>query len=107
MDVDIKAIKDRFVSQLSPNSIYLFGSHAKGTETSESDYDFYIVMPDDAGDQIALLQRAYRSIRGLKRKPVDIVLNYDSNFKSRASGNTLENIVLKEGVLLYEQERKC
>lgn len=31
---------------------YLFGSYAKGTYNEESDYDFYVVVADDAGDQI-------------------------------------------------------
>ena len=98
---EINEIKDRLVRQLSPKSIYLFGSYAKGTQTEDSDFDFYVIMPDDAGNQLELTQSAYRSLRGMKRRPVDIVLGFDSSFQKRAADNTLEHIVSREGILLY------
>ena len=55
----------------------------------DSDYDFYVVVPDDAGNKIEL--------------PVDIVVGYESSFDERAKKNTLEKVVKQEGVLLYEK----
>lgn len=60
-------------------------------------------MPDDSGNIIDLSQKAYRSLKGLKRRPVDIVLNSESVFNKRIKGNTLEAIVNKEGKLIYER----
>lgn len=98
---EIKKISERLSLALSPIQIWLFGSFAKNTANSDSDYDFYVVMPDNSGDHIALLQKAYKSLRGLKRRSVDIVLGYESKFKKSVQEPTLENEVFKEGVLLY------
>lgn len=80
---EIIAIKDRLVDATSPSKIYLFGSFAKGTYTDSIDYDFYIIVPDDSGDRIAISQKAYKSLRGVRKRPVDIVVGYESTFNSR------------------------
>lgn len=98
---EIRAICDRLVNAVNPLQIFLFGSFAKGTQTADSDYDFYIVMPDNAGDRFDLSQAAYFALRNMKRRPVDIVVGHVSSFEERSKRNTLERIVLKEGVLLY------
>lgn len=67
-----------------PKRIYLFGSFTKGTYNEDSGYDFYIVVPDDAGNQIELSQKAYKSLRGIRKRPVDIVVGYESSFDERA-----------------------
>lgn len=100
---EIKKIAAKLKETLMPKNIYLFGSFAKGTYHQDSDYDFYIVMPDDAGDQIYLEQKAYRSLRGLRKRPVDILIGYESAFKKRCQQMTLEQSVAKEGILLYGQ----
>ena len=43
-------MKNQLVAQLTPVSVYLFGSFATGTQTEESDLDFYIVVEDGADD---------------------------------------------------------
>lgn len=98
---EIQKISDTIAAALSPLQIWLFGSFARNAAKNDSDYDFYIVMPDDSGDHIALTQKAYKSIRGLKRRSVDIVLGYESGFKKSVQEPTLEKQVINEGVLLY------
>lgn len=98
---EINAVKERLCEALAPTRIYLFGSYATDTYTEDSDYDFYVVVPDDTGDRIALAQKAYRSLRGVRKRPVDIVVGYESRFDERARENTLEKVVAQEGVLLY------
>lgn len=100
---EITAIKDRIRSTVMPKKIYLFGSFAKDTYTDESDYDFYIVVPDDAGDKIELSQKVYKSLRGIRKRPVDIIVGYETSFNKRVRENTLEKIVKQEGVLLYAE----
>lgn len=100
---EINAIKDRICLTVMSKRIYLFGSFAKGTYNEDSDYDFYIVVPDDAGNQIELSQKAYKSLRGIRKRPVDIVVGHESSFDERAKENTLEKIVKQEGLLLYER----
>ena len=104
MNEEIKAITEKFVKELSPLKVYLFGSYARGNFTSESDYDFYILMPDSYNVTNDTTAKAYLSLRGLKRKPVDIVVNTQQFFTSRSNlTNTLENTVKKEGLVLYEK----
>ena len=103
LESDIQIILNRLIETLSPISVYLFGSFANGNYNNDSDYDFYIIMPDDSGNMIDLSQKAYRSLKGLQRRPVDIVLNSESVFNKRIKGNTLEAIVNKEGKLIYER----
>ena len=98
---EIEEVKKRFVEMLKPKEIYLFGSFARGTQNENSDLDFYIVMPDGTENKTDLLQKAYRSLRGLKRRSVDIVLEDVSTFRKRRVENTLERIVTKEGILVY------
>ena len=43
---EIDLLKERFIEQLSPVRIYLFGSFAEGREQPDSDFDFYIVVDD-------------------------------------------------------------
>ncbi len=98
---EIIAIKDRICSAVMPKRVYLFGSFAKDSYTDDSDYDFYVVVPDEAGDRIELSQRAYKSLRGIRKRPVDIVVGYESSFNDRAPNNTLERVASQEGILLY------
>ena len=84
-----------------PLRVYLFGSFADGTNREESDFDFYIVVRDGASDLAGLTTRAYRSIRRIKRRPVDIIVGTESRFNERKNQPTVENEVFRKGVLLY------
>ena len=98
---EINALKDCFVRQLAPLKIYLFGSYANGTYTAESDFDFYIIVEDSRTDLISLMRQAYRSIRGIKQHPVDILIGTQSKFDERKTHATLEHEVAQKGMLLY------
>ncbi|HOF11390.1 MAG TPA: nucleotidyltransferase domain-containing protein [Treponemataceae bacterium] len=102
-DKEIDAIKDKLLEVIQPKKIFLFGSFAKQTQNVASDYDFYLTVPDSSIDLISLTQKAYKSLRGIRTRPVDIVINYEKTFVQRKEKQTLENIVAKEGILLYEQ----
>ena len=103
---EIEELKDQFVDQLEPLGIYLFGSFASGTYKEDSDFDFYIVVDDRIKDLKEMTTRAYRAIRRIKNRPVDIVVGTESRFESRKNIPSVENEVLKKGVLLYESEYK-
>ena len=103
---EIEELKDQIVDQLEPIRIYLFGSFANGTYKEDSDFDFYIVVDDRIKDLKEMTTRAYRAIRRIKNRPVDIVVGTESRFESRKNIPSVENEVLKKGVLLYESEYK-
>ena len=101
MNDEIIAIKNRILEQLKSEKIYIFGSYARGSFNAQSDYDFYIVMPDATQDLNVVSTQAYMSLRGLKRRPVDFVVDTKSNFDLRVKMDTLERTVFNEGIVLY------
>ena len=100
---EIKMLAERIRDAVHPDKIYLFGSFARNEERADSDYDFYIVVPDSTPDRSIVSQQAYLSMRGMKRRPVDIVVGSVSGFARRRLQQTLEQTVEDEGVVLYEK----
>ena len=98
---EIELIKNQFVSRLSPKRIYLFGSFAEGRETEDSDYDFYIVVADGTGNLVDLTVEAYKSIRHVRTRAVDIIIGTENRFEGRKFKMGLEHEVMRKGVLLY------
>ena len=78
VDIDILKSVEEYIKEISKHyniqEVYLFGSYANNTFTNESDLDFYIVVKDDVADIPAETARAYKAIRRVKQRPVDIVL---------------------------------
>lgn len=100
-DHEIEEIRDRLAENLSPQSIYLFGSYVDGTYTDGSDFDFYIVVSDDAGNLADLTAKAYSAIGYNRNRPVDILIGRSTRFEKMKSLPTVENEVFRKGVLLY------
>lgn len=100
---EIREMTRRFVEALHPVKIILFGSYAKDTYRDDSDYDFYIIMPDDTEQNlIDATTTAYMSIDNMyDRKPVDILMNTKGKFENRKNRLTIEKVVNREGVVLY------
>ncbi len=100
---EIEELKDSFVQHLNPERIYLFGSFATGDQTEDSDYDFYIVVKDNVNNIADLTTRAYKAIRHIKRRPVDILVGTSKRFDERKKMLTVEREVDEKGVLIYGQ----
>ncbi len=98
---EINELKDCLVQQLSPLKVYLFGSFANGTKTEGSDLDFYIVVDDQQQDLLDLTYQAYKAVRNVKKRPVDILVGTLSKFEERKLHPTVESEVYQKGVLLY------
>ena len=89
----------------NPLKIYLFGSYANDTFREGSDYDFYLIVDDNAGNELDIAANAYLSICKIGRKiPVDILVGHHSTFEERRNKPTVENEVYKTGVLLYAND---
>ncbi len=99
---EIEEMKKHFVDQLLPIQIYLFGSFANETYTEESDIDFYIIVQDGVSDLAAETTKAYKAIRRIKQRPVDILIGTKSRFEERKWIPSVENEVYRKGVLLYD-----
>jgi predicted nucleotidyltransferase len=101
---EILKIRDKILETVPAERIYLFGSYAYGTPNEDSDYDFYVVLPDGYEKRpIEAIQSIYRSVRRMERKPMDVLANVQSRFDDRKQFNTLERKIFREGALLYER----
>ena len=68
----------------------------------ESDLDFYIIVDNGEKDLHAVAASAYKAIRGVKQRPVDILVGTKSCFDERKNQFTVENEVFHNGILIYE-----
>ena len=101
---EIQSIINALVAELPVEKLYLFGSHAYGTPTDDSDYDFYLLIPNDGIKPIDAKINARRSLSRINRKrDTDILADYRTRFEERSKYNTLERKVATQGVLLYER----
>ena len=79
----------------------MFGSFAYGTIKEDSDFVFYIVVRDDVLDLAGATAQAYRAIRRVKQRPVDLIVGPDSGFEHRTESPSVESEVYQKGVWLY------
>jgi predicted nucleotidyltransferase len=104
LNQEIINITEAIKQAVPAERIYLFGSYAYGTPTEDSDYDFFVVIPDSDLRPLEAAQMARRSLSAVSRKTaVDILADYQSRFDERKQFNTLERKVWNEGVVLYER----
>ena len=84
--------------------IYLFGSYAYGTPHKDSDYDFYVLLPDASESPFVVIPRIYHQLYKTSRQtPVDVLANYKARFEERSHFPTMERKIVREGILLYER----
>lgn len=94
-------ILGRLVAAYCPESIYLFGSKARGDDGPDSDYDLLVIVPDDAAADRTRGRLAYEVLWGTGTA-ADVVVWTRSQFESRRHVvASLPASVLREGKLLY------
>lgn len=100
---EIRQIAEIIKQTIPAERIYLFGSHAYGQPNEDSDYDFFVVIPDGSMRALDASIRARQALSKLpgRQTPVDILADYSSRFHERRQFNTLERKVFNEGVVLY------
>ncbi len=100
-DPVLKEAVRRLVEACHPERIYLFGSAARGDAGPDSDYDFMVIVPDDAPMECRDDRRAYEALCGLGI-PKDVLIwtkeAFDSRLPLKAS---FPSTIVREGKLLY------
>jgi uncharacterized protein len=56
---------ERLKAEFQPEEIYLFGSHAWGTPTEDSDVDLMVIVPSSEERPIRRMQRAHLCLSGM------------------------------------------
>jgi len=103
---ELDIIKEGILKTVPAEAIYLFGSYAYGTPHKDSDYDFFIVIPDGVMKPMEAMQKAQLALARKMRRtiPIDILAATNSDFDHmRQKLNTVEKQVDQKGVLLYER----
>ena len=94
-------ITQRLVAALNPQQILLFGSHAWGHPTDDSDADLLVVVEESDEPGYRLAQRAYRALYDV-RFPCDVVVHTRQEVeRAKAVKASLVRKILDEGRVVY------
>jgi len=101
---EIKKIRDIIINTIPLEKLYLFGSYAYGTPNEDSDYDFYAVIPNDSMRPTEAIPNIYKAMRGMERKPIDVLAGTAEVFERRSKLLTMEREIYEKGVILYDKQ---
>ena len=94
-------ITRRLVAEFAPERIILFGSHAWGHPTPDSDIDLLVVVPESKLPPPRRAARAYRCLREVP-VPLDILVRTRAEVEgTRHVPASLLNEIFERGRLLY------
>jgi uncharacterized protein len=96
----IRNICERIANEFKPEQILLFGSHAYGTPTLESDLDLLVVMPFEGSP----LAQAVKISRQLKLMiPIDLIVRTREQLSQRLSmDDSFMREIVERGKVMYE-----
>jgi len=100
LPVEITGIVERIVASFAPEKIILFGSHAYGNATPDSDLDLLVIMETDlpAAERNRKISRLLRP----RHLPVDIVVRNPQEIqRSLRRVDSFVHEILEKGVVLY------
>ena len=90
----IKEKVKNVVSLYNIDKVYLYGSYAKGTETTMSDIDLYMISDIDDLDYFGVIE----DLRSSLNKKIDLLSN-----KTIKKDSQIEKEIKKTGILIYER----
>ena len=94
-------VVERLKQAYEPVRIYLFGSHARGEETADSDFDLLVIVPDSATNDRRGSRLAYQVLRGTGIA-ADVLVWTHGYFESRRHLKaSLSATVESSGRILY------
>lgn len=94
---------ERLKVEFQPEEIYLFGSHAWGTPTEDSDVDLMVIVGQSNERPIRRMQRAHHCLRGIGFAK-DILVNTRTEFdRFRHLKAALSFKIFEKGKKLYEK----
>jgi len=98
----IKELSRRIADEYHPERILLFGSHAWGAPSPDSDVDLLVILPFE-GKTVAKSVEMRLKIR--PPFPVDLLMRTPEKIRERlALGDPFIRNILEEGEVLYEAD---
>ena len=104
-DPTLAEIVRRLVQTYEPERIYLFGSRARGESGPDSDYDLIVIVPDSTPAERQDVRLAYDALRGVGTSVDTLIWTRESFDRQTPVVASLPATVLREGRLLYADER--
>jgi uncharacterized protein len=102
MDSALQKAVDIIVKVADPDKIILFGSHARGDNRKDSDYDL-CVLKHDVEHRRKLAQEIYISLCDVST-PIDVVVQTPDRFDELKDDQYLVyKQIAKDGVVIYEK----
>lgn len=99
-DKNLSEIVGKLRAHFHPEKIYLFGSRAKGTSSSSSDYDLFLVLKDSNKRQLDRMAEAYDLLWG-RTVSVDVLIYTEDEFnEAKEEFNSIAHSVATEGIEL-------
>jgi len=96
----IQEVCERIAHDFQPEKIILFGSHALGQQTPDSDVDLMVVMPFE-GDPIEKAVSILKQINMLI--PIDLLVRTQEQVERRLEmGDRFMHEIVERGKVLYE-----
>ncbi len=93
----VRRLQDAF----QPDSIYLFGSRARGDAGPDSDYDLLMIVAGSVLPRYRREQVAFQALSGVGASIDVLVLTREEFDRSRRVVCSLSATVEREGILLY------
>ena len=94
---------DPVVAYFKPRRVILFGSHARGDATPDSDFDLLVVVDDDTAPERVTLRAGFEARRSY-HGATDVIPVRESIFQRNARiAGTLSRAATLEGIVVYER----
>lgn|SRR6266853_190421 len=102
LDADLlQTVTQRLVAEFQPEQIWLFGSHAWGTPTEDSDVDLMVVVRESGERSIRRMQRAHHCLGDLDMSK-DVFVQTRAEFdRYRHLRASIQHHILQSGRKLY------
>lgn len=97
----MREVTRRIVSAAHPAQIILFGSHAWGWPTADSDIDLMVIVEQSSLPAYRRATEIYRSLRGV-RLPIEVVVRTRAEIERGVRvKSSLERQVMEKGRVLH------
>ena len=101
-----QGLLEQMVAHLNPQKVILFGSRARGNVHVDSDWDFLVVMDDDAPAEKIGWKSLHEARKGI-HAAIDIIPCRQGRFNDRVDiVGSLPWIATTHGVVVYERSEK-
>jgi len=105
MRKEIDIMVNRISQNFHPLQVIIFGSHARGSATVDSDIDLLVIMPELKNRRKTTV--AMRKTLADIPAPKDIIVASSEEIKkNKFSQNNIFHIALKKGKIVYDEKRR-